>query len=99
MYLIKIYILFNRYYNKVYFIKKEGVYSVMYDLLFLKNSKKPKNRKKMTMTTTKKNQIIFEGNSDHLPVIFSIPNFDNTYKRSNHVYPKNLKVELILKGK
>ena len=42
------------YYNKVYFIKKEGVYSVMYDLNFLKNSKNRKNRKKMTMMTTKK---------------------------------------------
>ena len=70
----------------------------MYDLFFLKNSKNRENRKKWPWWLPK-NQKSVEINSDHLPVVCFIPNFDSTYKRSNHVYPVNLKVELILKGK
>ena len=74
------------------------IYSVTYDQKFLKNSKNWKNRKN-DHDDYQKNQKSVEGNSDHLPVVCFIPNFDTTYKRSNHVYPVNFKVELILKGK
>ena len=77
------------------------IYSVTYDQKFVKNSKNWKKPEKSQKKDNDdfKNQKSVEGNSDHLPVIFFIPNFDTTYKRSNHVYPVNLKVELILKGK
>ena len=56
------------YYNNLYFIKKEGVYSVMYDLNFLKNSKNRKNLIKMTMITTKKIKKALK----EIPTIFQL---------------------------
>ena len=72
----------------------------MYEKKFVKNAKNWKNGKSQKRTVmTSKNQNRVEGISDHLPVVFFIPNFYIIQKRSNHVYPVNFNVKLILEGK
>ena len=55
------------------------IYSVTYDQKFLKNAKnwkKSGKSQKNDHDDYQKNQKSVEGNSDHLPVVYSIPNFD-----------------------